>query len=68
MPRKSKLELEAEEAMKKLARATQKHAGADEPGQAGRRARARIAERAKGEISVEDYVRRQKADEKKRKT
>jgi hypothetical protein len=54
--------------MKKLARATQKHAGADEPGQAGRRARARIAERAKGEISVEDYVRRQKADEKKRKT
>lgn len=67
MPKRPPFEAEADEAMKKLARQTAKAAGLDEPGQAGRRARARIAERAKGEISVEDYVSRQKADERKRK-
>lgn len=66
MAKKPKFEPDTDEALKKLARQTAGAAGVDEPGQAGRRARERLAERVKGEISVEDYVRRQKADEKKR--
>lgn len=67
MPKKSGFDPDAEEALKKLARQTAKHAGAEEPGQAGRRARRDLAERSRGEISVEEYVRRQKAEEKTRK-
>jgi hypothetical protein len=57
---------ESEEALKKLVRDTQKAAGVDDPSVPPHRVRDRLKRQAKGEADVDEYVRRQKEDEKRR--
>ncbi|MEQ1929644.1 MAG: hypothetical protein ABL957_03810 [Parvularculaceae bacterium] len=57
---------EDDKALKKLVRETAKAAGADDLTTPHRRTRARLKAQAAGEIDVDEYVKRQKADQKKR--
>ena len=59
-----KFKPENDEALKKLVRETVKAADADDPSVPPHRVRDRVRRQAKGEIGVEEYVRRQQAERK----
>jgi hypothetical protein len=67
MPRKSTFEPDSDEALKKLVRQTQKASGVDDPGRGPLRARRRLEDQASGKLGADEFVRRQRAEEKKSK-
>lgn len=57
---------EDDRALKKLVRETAKAAGADDRTAPAHRVRQRLADQASGALGVDDYVKRQRAEQKKR--
>lgn len=67
MSRKSSFTPDSDKALEKLVRETVKAAGAQDPADIPHRVRARVKDQATGAVGVHEYVKRQKADQKKRK-
>ncbi|NWG72179.1 MAG: hypothetical protein HXY23_11305 [Parvularculaceae bacterium] len=57
---------DSDEALKKLVRDTARAAGGEDPAVPPHRVRQRLKDQATGELGVDDYVRRQKAEQKRR--
>lgn len=61
-----KFKPESDETLKKLVRETQKAAGADHRTAPPHRVRQRLEDQASGEIGVDDYVKRQSTEQRRR--
>lgn len=57
---------EDDKALKKLVRETAKAAGADDPSVPPHRVRQRLKDQASGDLDVDAYVKRQKAEQKRK--